>query len=30
MYKSYRDKKKNYIAKMGLKLDCPDTASKIY
>ena len=29
MYKSYRGKK-NYIAKMSLKLDCPDTALKIY
>ena len=30
MYKSYRGKKKNYIAKMSSKLDCPDTVSKIY
>ena len=31
MYKSYhRGKKKYYIAKISSKLDCPDTASKIY
>ena len=30
MYKIYHRGKKYYIAKMISKLDCPDTASKIY
>ena len=30
MYKIYHRGKKYYIAKMSSKLDCPDTASKIY
>ena len=30
MYKSYHRGKKYYIAKMSSKVDCLDTASKIY